>query len=251
MRIRHVELHVAQRVARPRLLHHGDRAVLVAGDLVPLLQRAGRVADIPLAHAFAHHDRLRHSPGRVEHHALDHCGKLRRCGFADLADNRAVGPDDGVIDRQPQLKFGHIGQQIILAEVLRQPAPAIEVDLNQVALGLFRFGGHRQHALERRIVRRGGGQRGNRAGHIMAGQRVLDHCRRGIGIDIGIDHEPLFARIVAGAAIAHIFDQPGKALAGLRVQFGPGAHGNCSTQLFRLIIGRDQPISIDPLDRAE
>ena len=151
MLVGHVQLHQAQRVGRPGLLHDTDPAAGTLGRLVSLRCRPLRIVQHLVAEPLADHDRLGDRPRRIEDDRLDHFGELRRRGSARLADHGAISLDDLPVDRQAKHVFRHIGDEILLAKVLRQPAPAVHVGADQLdALGI---GGRGEFRLQGSIIR--------------------------------------------------------------------------------------------------
>ena len=249
MRIRHVELHQAERIGRTRLLDHGDIAVRTARRGIARTPRPGGVVEHFRAKPLALHDRLRHRPCRVEDHAFDAFGQLRRRRAAGLADHGAIGFDNRIVDRQAQLVFGHVRDQVLRAEIALQPAPAIHVGLDERAAAGFRLA--RQFALQRSVVGMGRGDFLQRAGDIVAGQRTGHDLRGREAVGIGIDHEPLAAVGHRGAPVAHVLDQPGEGVARLFVQHHALARGDRRAQFARIVIRRNQAVRIDALDDFE
>ena len=246
----HVELHPAQRIARPGALHHADIAIGPLGGLVSLGTGPRRIGEHASAKIFALHDRLRNGPVRIEDHALDAFRELRRRGAARLAHDRAIGAHDLVVHRQAKLIFGHVGDQVLVAQIARQPAPAIHVGLDQLVplatwLGLGQFaaqrfviGVQRSHTLDR--------------GHDIARlERLLEHRPAAIAIGVRVHHEPLGAIIHRRAAVAHVFHQPHEPAAGFFIQHRAGAGGDRRTQAGKIVVCRDQAMRADPLDRGD
>ena len=248
MPVGHIQLHQAERIAQPRLLDDSDPAVFTPGGGVSGALSPCRVSQHLRSQSFAFHDRLRYCPGRVEDHPFDHFRQLRGRGPARFAHNGPVRPHDLVIDRQPQLEFGHIGHQILAAQITGEPAPAVHIGADQLAALLVSCRGLRQFLPQPCIIGMFRRYAGQRASQISAGERIAHQCAGGIAVSVRIEHEPLFACIHRGAAIAQVLDQKGKALAGQFVQLfaRPGIDGG--TQTGQIVIRRIEPFRADVCD---
>ena len=248
MPVRHFQLHQAQRVLRSGLLNHRDPPVLALRGGVALSPGPARIAEHLRTQPLALHDRLRYRPGRVEHHALDHFGKLRSGGAAGFAHHGAVRLDDLVPHGQAQLVFGYVGHQIFHAQIARQPAPAVHVSPDERApIPLLQRRG-RQFRLERGIVGVDGSKIRQGTRDVSAGQRVFQHFpgRRTVGV--GIHHEPLLAPLHRGAAIADVLHQPGKGFRSDGVERLAFPLLDCQPERFGFVIRRLEPVFRDGLD---
>ena len=244
----HFQLHPAKRIARPRLLHYGDPAIRALGCLVAVALCPSRVVEHAVAQPFTLHDALRHSPGRVEHDTFDHFSKLRCRGAARLTHDGSVRLDDLVIDRQAQLIFGHVCDEIHRAQIAREPAPAIHIGADELALFDLIGGRRSQFSFQLGVIRVGWRKVRQSSGDVAAFDRLFEQISRAVFIPVRIDHEPLCARIHRRAAIAHIFDQPTEVLRGQCVELIRQARSQRCAQRLKIVICRVEAFCANPFD---
>src|SRR6185369_2620606 len=179
LRIGHHELDLAKRVAWARRLTPAlDRAVWALDRNEAFLARGFLL------------DALGHLPPGIEDHA--NSGRVELRGRRrQLAGDRTLLPAvDPVLD-QRRVEARHVYDDIFVAEVARQPAPAVEVEPDTLTLCRVGSGCFGERGLQRRILRVGRQQPVERLRNSVRRKRRAEQSILLGGIEVGVGYPPV------------------------------------------------------------
>ena len=202
--IGHHELDLAKRVAGPR-------------RLPPALDLAVRAFDRNeafLARGFLL-DALGYFPPRVEDHADRRCRQLRSGSRKLARDGPVLPPVDAVLD-QRRVEARHVDDDIFVAEVARQPAPAVHVEADSIELGGVVRRRVGESGLQRRILRVGGKQGAQSVRDPVLGKRAPQKRILLGSIEVVVDRVPVdphrLANMAHGKVPGHAIEAVGRLL---------------------------------------